>query len=1188
MGLDTFTESSVKGAAPLALSISKKLHFVSKLIFGEESSLALRYLENQAMVHVHCKNFEAAAPLFKYVLDIRRKSLGHNSLKTLHSQCNVASCYRRNGNAVKAKEVVKDTLNKIETIRCCMDPQVFIFHFELAKCYLALGQEAKAISIFEPHFTKMQSGFGDMTENKMFVLNLLAECHTALGNYSKAVGYLLPIHKYLEKKHGKKSLAALRFLNRIAISYLHLDNFERALEFQRECYSTYKESLGIESPTTINSYTNLACCYLQSGKANKALPMLIESFEKESELNGIDSLKTLDTRNKLAFCYKECGDYDMGLYHFKAVYNKYQTKLGSRDKLTLKSLNNLAGCYQSMNDIKKALKFFQQCYVMSKKIGENDLLTLYCLNNIANCHKAQGKFKLANSLANKCSNIAQKTMDESSPLALKLLRENAWRQYIDGNICQAKLNFEKLIPRYSNFEGENSLASLDSLIGLTFCFIQQGEFQNAFKTISLIMFKLENVNYWYIGLFVICRKCLQVLDHNSEYWNVTSANLPFFSLSLALQEELDLFEENKRGQHLSQFIQMHASWLSIAIKQTPEHVPSILAAVQGRDMAALMLSELEENESSFAEGTPQKEYLNVITKLRALKLELQLHQGGQDNVDGAGGSDNHGFIGRDAFLTISAEDEKAKRDYQKALYDEKTIVLKQLMKQKEQLEEAVAKVDADFALTRQHLTTTPEKLSEHCKNNEVVVLFFDAKEINIEAQAKEGKETNDLPSQLYVCVIHQGKVKQVAPLKLNTSTESITQYQAYHSKLYRGHQRGLRYVTQDDGSAIDIPDVGSKGIASSDTPSLLCEQLDTLDKQIKKHFWQPLQALLPEVTQWHVISHGSELHSLPLHNTVAENHSLNSYPGILFFYQRHHHDDVSPERSTKPTGIAVHHDDAARTKRPIPFVHAEISIINAITQSVSVTSADETQKLWQQETAKPFDNWHFSCHGQVSNQTPAQTLLVLDAKQNQTLGMSQLLGSQQLPRVVVLSACVVGQVHHMEGEPIGVNAGFQLRGSDYVIAPTQPVSDFYMPLFMALFYQAWLELGKPDEALIEAKRRLSSGQWYDNTEDLVREAYVPVITELLKEEVLNEKVLQGDPLKVAEGWFLSQDLQQRFSKLQGRDYKGLEKESYRKALGKEIVGHLIAQRANLPAHEVRHLCTWIKGFGQVRSNKSSC
>ncbi|MEJ2911848.1 CHAT domain-containing protein, partial [Pseudoalteromonas sp. C12FD-1] len=286
----------------------------------------------------------------------------------------------------------------------------------------------------------------------------------------------------------------------------------------------------------------------------------------------------------------------------------------------------------------------------------------------------------------------------------------------------------------------------------------------------------------------------------------------------------------------------------------------------------------------------------------------------------------------------------------------------------------------------------------------------------------------------------------------------------------------------------------------------------------------------------------------------------------------------------KPTGIAIHHDDAIGTQRPIPFVKAETSIINALTQSESVTSAYETQQLWQQEAAKTYDNWHFSCHGQVNNQSPAQTLLVLDAKENQTLGMSQLLGSQQRPRVVVLSACVVGQVHHMEGEPIGVNAGFQLRGSDYVIAPTQPVSDFYMPLFMALFYQAWNKLKKPDEALIAAKRQLTTGDWDNKAhiEKLLREAYIPVLTQQLQQALIQRKPRQK-VIPITLGWFLPDTLQTKFNNMSSKDWSELSKESAAKEISQEIISYLINQRTNLPEHEVRHLCTWVKGFGQIRN-----
>ncbi|CAN0219240.1 unnamed protein product, partial [Phaeothamnion confervicola] len=72
-----------------------------------------------------------------------------------------------------------------------------------------------------------------------------------------------------------------------------------------------------------------------------------------------------------------------------------------------------------------------------------------------------------------------------------------------------------------------------------------------------------------------------------------------------------------------------------------------------------------------------------------------------------------------------------------------------------------------------------------------------------------------------------------------------------------------------------------------------------------------------------------------------------------------------------------------------------------------------------------------------------------------------------------------------------------LRGAEYVVAPVQPVPDFYMPLFTCLLHQAWQRCGEPHAALLEAKRRLRARAWYEDTARYLASAYRKVMKTVL-------------------------------------------------------------------------------------------
>ncbi|MFT5294142.1 MAG: CHAT domain-containing protein [Colwellia sp.] len=954
----------------------------------------------------------------------------------------------------------------------------------------------------------------------------IALLYSKIGQDQKSLVLLLRAYNNAKLKNTGDTIFHIQFY--LADAYNLIGEEKISVHLYQKCL--YKNINSREkSDFGMAVRNNLGYSNLNLGDLNNAFVNFKECFKISLKQRGIKHESTLLYLNNLLKCYLKNGHIKIALDLYKKHYFLCEKELGHDHEITCISKLNLADCYYKTGEFEDALTNYQDCYSLSLKLfGEQGKFFLRNVDGLANCFHSQGDIERAAGI------------------------------YVD--------NYQQSMGKYGDYH-HHTIKSLISLVdyysncsGLEYIPALIIRFDQKIKRLlnSLAEIIVRNKN-WVVDV----NYCLETISNNAHLLNLKSGDWSFYKISEIFQEELDLVSDNTRKRLVPSFTRIHEIWLSIAITQTPEQIPTILSAVQGRNMTAIWLTQLEERKASFANRDSRNDYLRLVLDIRTLKLELELN--------------------KEARSLSSSSIEKS-GSTSGSLYDKKVMLLSQWMKERKLLEKKLSRSYPDFSIMCRKNSTTPESLSEKCKKNEAIVLFFDTEEVKTETSFQKKKQDYKGINILHLCVIYQGKVELVKRVKLDTSVECINRYQTYHNKLYRFQRRGLRDCIQDDEST-RLYDDSIEKTRLEDIPTLLCEQLDNLDGQFKSYFWKPLIELLPEVRHWHVITHGSKLHSLPLHNTVPESNYLHCYPGILFYCQRRYYDDVATDRSIKPKGIAVHSDDAIGTHRPIPFVNAEMNIINSIIQSRSFTHAGVVEGLWKYSSAKSFDSWHFSCHGQLNNQDPVQTILVLDAKHKKTLGMSQLIDSPQRPRVVVLSACVVGQVHHMDGEPIGVNAGFQLRGSDYVIAPTQPVSDFYMPLFMALFYQAWLELENPENALIEAKKRLSSGQWYDNTADLVHNAYVPVINKLLKEEVLNEKTLQGDPLKVAEGWFLSQDLQQRFSKLQGRDFKGLEKESYRIALSKEVVGHLITQRANLPEHEVRHLCTWIKGFGQVRGIK---
>ena len=213
---------------------------------------------------------------------------------------------------------------------------------------------------------------------------------------------------------------------------------------------------------------------------------------------------------------------------------------------------------------------------------------------------------------------------------------------------------------------------------------------------------------------------------------------------------------------------------------------------------------------------------------------------------------------------------------------------------------------------------------------------------------------------------------------------------------------------------------------------------------------------------------------------------------------------------------------------------------------------------------------HLAGHGHYASSDPLSAGVLLASA---TIDCRVVFKSGLRPQVVVLSACVVGRLHEADGEPLGPVSAFLLRGARFVIAPLLPINDCMMPMLVCLFYQAWLGGRTLPQALTEAKRRLSSGDWYPDTAQRVRSAYHTTLTAYL-EALLNEpdahRRYQG--LDTLRQWPLPEPYVSDGRNLLLRRLQSGGTERFIDA----FLNHLEGHRATLP---VADLVTSVVGFG---------
>lgn len=505
-------------------------------------------------------------------------------------------------------------------------------------------------------------------------------------------------------------------------------------------------------------------------------------------------------------------------------------------------------------------------------------------------------------------------------------------------------------------------------------------------------------------------------------------------ISEQLVEFLDLQSQDVADRSRSHFSVFHAKYLELALAHAPERIPMILSAIQGRKLAALVLDELESRIQEYPEGDVRRRSLEVRTELRRLALGLQLISGGIDEKDGRTSERSGRF-----------ERSHAAYRAQLARFEVKLEEYRQLRLELSR--------QPGFAVTTPRLEITCASLQSGLGEQEGLLFLLDF--------SPEPKDTKTSLAAYALLMRRQGALVLHALPQLSGAPALMRDVDAT-----LGRRGGYRDSAASGQAETALVETGSA--------------TDAMSNLMQEALWAPLTESLQGLRRLNVVTHG-DLHAIPV--SLGCPVECTTWPGLVFYHL--HKTQPPPSNEEKNIGILGYSATAPghTSHAPIPFVDAESAMVQALWQKAN--------PLDFQQSA-PVTCIHLAGHGTAAREHLDEAQLLIGP--NRSLTFHDVLGSPLRPQVVFLSACLVGQTREdLDGDPLGMVSAFMLRGARYVIAPLVPVSDFYMPLLAVLFHQSWLAGLPPHEALADAKRRLESGQWHEQTEVLVRSCYTPVL-----------------------------------------------------------------------------------------------
>jgi hypothetical protein len=668
---------------------------------------------------------------------------------------------------------------------------------------------------------------------------------------------------------------------------------------------------------------------------------------------------------------------------------------------------------------------------MREALGERHPDALVSLANLASCLDRLGRSAEAEPLHRQALALRREALGERHPSTLGSLNNLAYCLDCLGRAAEAKPLCRRAWALRREALGERHPDTLGSLNNLACCLDDLGQAEAALEHVKdLARLLAQQPSFERTWM----HSADQATIHLSQA--ALANRLPdwpdhFQALDQAFRPLLDLAEPAQLAACRGTVTQFYLTYLGLCLDLRQDLALEAFAGLQGRKLAALALEDLEQ--ASAPPESLRGRFQSLRLKLRQLALGLSVTDGGRllgpDPGDRQPDAD-----------ALNAEQRRRGQAYQEAFAEFS------------QARAELQRSDPDFALSAKALKPELREIQAKLAEDEAFVALMQL----------------DGRAAAFIVRRDQTAVRPLPP-GLAQACDRLREQ--------AGHRYAADLETPAEAPGQRLMGGSLQGLSADE------ERLDDIALAMQEALWRPLREALPGLRRLHLASHG-DFHRLPYGLSCPADWQLSTYPGLVYYYLLRHLLPPAPFDPAQATlGLRVH--DAAEGSRPIPWVNAE---------------ADLVARLWPGAVRAPYQfapdappaQWlHLAAHGGTPDQDASRDALHFGP--GLTVGFHELFNSLREPRQpwgVFLAACRLGRVHEdPDGDPLGFMGALFLRGARYVIAALQPVPDLYMPLLACLFYQSWQrDGGHPAQALAEAKRRILAGDWYADTEGLIREA----------------------------------------------------------------------------------------------------
>ena len=302
-------------------------------------------------------NANAALPLAKEALEIRRQVLGEKHPAYARCLASLAELYKDMGNYTRAEALLRNALEICKQTLGEKHPEYARNLNGLAQLYQAMGDYARAEPLFRQALEIRETALGKSHPRYAASLNNLGRLYVNMGDYAKAEPLYHQSMEIIKRIQGEKHPDYASSLDNLATLYQDMGDCSSAEPLFRQELEIRKQVLGEMNPDYANSLNNLALLYCTTGEYARAEPLLKQAADIRKQVLGERHVDYANSLNNLAFLYYGMGSYARAEPLLRRTLEIRKQTLGEKHPAYARSVANLAAAYRSMGDFASRILF---------------------------------------------------------------------------------------------------------------------------------------------------------------------------------------------------------------------------------------------------------------------------------------------------------------------------------------------------------------------------------------------------------------------------------------------------------------------------------------------------------------------------------------------------------------------------------------------------------------------------------------------------------------------------------------------------------------------------------------------------------------------------------------------------------------------------------------------------------------